>query len=75
MYLHTHPVTNLYLTPVFFSLQKSGNTNTQSQKVKHLFDSFATLHTGYLQWTTTGPASGGVEALTRRRKASRPVAW
>ncbi|TNN86139.1 hypothetical protein EYF80_003556 [Liparis tanakae] len=29
----------------------------------------------YLQWTTTGPPSGGVEALTRRRKASSPVAW
>ena len=29
----------------------------------------------HLQWTTTGPASGGVLALTRRMKARRPVAW
>lgn len=29
----------------------------------------------YLQWTTVGPAVGGVLALTRRMKPSRPVAW
>lgn len=29
----------------------------------------------HLQWMTMGPASGGVEAFTRRMKASSPVAW
>lgn len=28
----------------------------------------------HLQWMTTGPASGGVDAFTLRMKASSPVA-
>lgn len=29
----------------------------------------------YLQWTTIGPAEGGLEILTLRMKESSPVAW
>lgn len=29
----------------------------------------------YLQWTTIGPADGGLEILTLRMKESSPVAW
>lgn len=29
----------------------------------------------YLQWTTIGPASGGLQALTRRRKARIGVGY
>lgn len=33
------------------------------------------LGQGYLQWTTMGPASGGLQVLTLRRKARKGVGY